>query len=106
MKKKVAHRTQILRKGRNSFESEASSGVRRLKAPFGHVVEGYERALFLGDFIEAGRVASKADVEIAVCFADLRGFTKYVDALQSKSQDTRVQEFLGAYFQIYPKAVL
>jgi class 3 adenylate cyclase len=77
-----------------------------LKAPFAPVVEGYERALFLGHFIEAGRVPSVTDVEVAVCFADLRGFTKYVDALQSNLQDTRVHQFLGTYFQIYPKAVL
>jgi len=76
------------------------------KFPFAHVVEGYERALFLGPFLEAGRVPSVTDVEIAVCFADLRGFTKYVNALQANWQDRRVQEFLGAYFQIYPRAVL
>lgn len=80
--------------------------ARPLKAPFGNVVEGYERALFLGEFFEAGRVPSISDVEIAACFADLRGFTKYVHALQSSSQDARVQDFLGSYFQIYPKAVL
>jgi class 3 adenylate cyclase len=78
----------------------------RLKAPFANVVQGYERALFLGKFFEAGRIPSIAHVEIAVCFADLRGFTKYVDTLQSKGQDSRVQELLGEYFQIYPKAVL
>jgi class 3 adenylate cyclase len=49
---------------------------------------------------------SVSDIEIAVCFADLRGFTKYVDALQSNSQDSRVHELLGSYFQIYPKAIL
>jgi class 3 adenylate cyclase len=76
------------------------------KLPFAHVVEGYERALFLGPFLESGRVPSVTDVEIAVCFADLRGFTKYVNALQVSSQDRRVQEFLGAYFQIYPRAIL
>jgi class 3 adenylate cyclase len=83
-----------------------SSAINQSKTPFGHVIEGYERALFLGDFIEAGRVPIKADVETAVCFADLRGFTRHVHTLQSKSQDTRIQEFLGAYFQIFPKAVL
>jgi class 3 adenylate cyclase len=76
------------------------------KLPFAHVVAGYERAIFLGSFLESARVPSVTDVEIAVCFADLRGFTKYVNALQANWQDRRVQEFLGAYFQIYPKAVL
>ena len=97
--KNLASRVKA-RKGGDSFADG------RPKASFEYVVEGYERALFLGDFIEAGRVPSKADVEIAVCFADLRGFTKHVHALQSKSQDARVQEFLGAYFQVFPKAVL
>jgi len=82
------------------------SAVVAAKSPFTHVVDGYNRALFLGSFLEAGRVPSVTDVEIAVCFADLRGFTRYVHALQSDGQDSRVQDFLGDYFQIYPKAVL
>jgi class 3 adenylate cyclase len=76
------------------------------KSPFLHVVEGYERSLFLGPFLEAGRVPSIVGVEIAVCFADLRGFTKYVHTLQSNWQDSRAQEFIGAYFRLYPRAVL
>jgi class 3 adenylate cyclase len=76
------------------------------KSPFLHVVEGSERSLFLGPFLEAGRVPSIAGVEIAVCFADLRGFTRYVHALQSNWQDSRAQEFIGAYFRLYPRAVL
>lgn len=77
-----------------------------MKIPFEPIVQGYERTLFLGDFAEAGRVPSIADVEVAACFADLRGFTKYVNSLQSTLQDTRVHQFLGRYFQLYPKAVL
>jgi class 3 adenylate cyclase len=49
---------------------------------------------------------SVSDLEIAVCFADLRGFTTYVDALQSNSQDSRVHELLGSYLQIFPRAIL
>jgi class 3 adenylate cyclase len=85
---------------------EASIPARSTPPPFDHVIEGYERALFLDHFLEAGRVPSVSDLEIAVCFADLRGFTKYVDLLQASSADSRVHEFLGAYFQIYPKAIL
>lgn len=77
-----------------------------MKAPFKHIVTGYEKALFLGSFIDAATVAHTSNAEIAVCFADLRGFTKFVDALQTKSQDTRVHSFLRAYFGIYPKAIL
>jgi class 3 adenylate cyclase len=47
-----------------------------------------------------------SDLDIAVCFADLRGFTRFVDSLQSNSQDSRVHELLGSYFQIYPRAIL
>jgi class 3 adenylate cyclase len=74
--------------------------------PYDHVIQGYERALFLDQFLDSGREPAVSDVEIAVCFADLRGFTKYVAELQSRSADARVHQFLGAYFQIYPKAIL
>ena len=86
--------------------SEAATGERQIPPPFDLVIEGYERALFLDHFLEAGRMPSVSDLEIAVCFADLRGFTTYVDALQSNSQDSRVHELLGSYLQIFPRAIL
>ncbi len=76
------------------------------RPPLDIVIEGYERALFLDDFLEAGRMPSVSDIEIAACFADLRGFTKYIDDLQSNSQESRAHEVLSSYFQIYPKAIL
>jgi len=45
-------------------------------------------------------------VEVAVCFADLRGFTQYVHQLQKDGQDNKVQNFLRDYFGIYPMSVL
>lgn len=83
-----------------------TASQRPARSSFEIVIEGYERALFLGHFLEAGRTPSVSHVEIAVCFADLRGFTRYVDALQAKFQDSRVHELLGSYFQIYPRAIL
>ncbi len=92
--------------GRIAAGEETIATRRPIPPPFDHVIEGYERALFLGRFLDAGIVPAVSDIEIAVCFADLRGFTRYVDALQSSSQDSRVHEFLGSYFQVYPKAIL
>ena len=69
-------------------------------------MKGYERTLFLGDFADSGRFPKMIDVEVAVCFTDLRGFTKYVHSLQKDGQDNRVQHFLRDYFQIYPQEVL
>src|SRR2546428_483375 len=94
------HRKQVMRIRGTASKGGRSVTVGESKSPFAHVVEGYERSLFLGPFLEAGRVPSVADVEIAACFADLRGFTKYVHAVQSNWQDRRVQEFLVAYFRL------
>lgn len=74
--------------------------------PFSIAYEGFERSLFLGSFADAGRAPRITDVEVAVCFADLRGFTNYVHSLQKVGQDNRVQHFLREYFTIYPRAVL
>jgi class 3 adenylate cyclase len=73
---------------------------------FGNVMRGYQRTLLLGPFADSGRSPKMADVEVAVCFADLRGFTQYVHLLQKDGQDNKVQHFLKDYFQIYPRAVL
>lgn len=73
---------------------------------FGHVLRGYKRSLLLGTFVDAGRAPKMIDVEVAVCFADLRGFTNYVHRLQKDGQDNKVQHFLKDYFEIYPAAVL
>jgi class 3 adenylate cyclase len=73
---------------------------------FQMVVEGYERTLFLRSFADAGRAPVMSDVDVAVCFADLRGFTDYVHKLQMIGQDNRVQRFLSSYFTIYTRAIL
>jgi class 3 adenylate cyclase len=83
----------------------APNGGRRGDA-WGNVLRGYRRVLFLGTFAEAGRSPKILDVEVAVCFADLRGFTDYVHRLQKDGQDNKVQHFLRDYFQIYPQGVL
>lgn len=79
---------------------------RQALAPFDHVIQGYERSLFLDHFLEAGRVPKVSHVEVAVCFADLRGFTKFVEHLEGKPDASRVVELLVSYFRIYPKAIL
>jgi class 3 adenylate cyclase len=73
---------------------------------WGNVLRGYGRTMRLGVFADSGRTPKITDVEVAVCFADLRGFTKYVHALQKDGQDNRVQLFLKSYFRIYPQSVL
>lgn len=73
---------------------------------FGQVMDGYERALLLKGFADSGRAPKMTDVEVAVCFADLRGFTQYVHQLQKDGQDNKVQNFLKDYFGIYPMSVL
>src|ERR1039458_8405896 len=93
-------------RGRAAVKNDGTDSEPPIPPPFDVVVEGYQRALFLDHFLEAGRTPAISDLEIAVCFADLRGFVMQVDSLQSNSQDSRVHELIGSYFQIYPKAIL
>lgn len=99
-------RSQLPKNKPTGKRRKVSGSVGPAKIPFEPIVEGYRRTLFLGQFAEAGRLPSIEDVDVAVCFADLRGFTKYVDAHQSSLQDSRVHQLLGGYFQLYPKAIL
>ena len=80
--------------------------VRVKSESFGAVMRGYRRSLGLGAFADAGRAPKISDVEVVICFADLRGFTQYVHELQKNGQDNKVQNFLHAYYDVYPKAVL
>jgi class 3 adenylate cyclase len=47
-----------------------------------------------------------SDVEIAVCFFDIRGFTRYCNRLQERSLDTRIQNFLREFLAIFSLSVL
>ncbi len=80
--------------------------VPRYLDSWGNVKRGYKRTLDLMEFANSGRAPVTTDVEIAVCFADLRGFTDYVHSLQKISQDNRVNSFLRDYYEIYPRAIL
>jgi hypothetical protein len=70
------------------------------------VLRGFQRTLELGTFADAGRLPKISDVEVVICFADLRGFTQYVHELQKNGQDNKVQNFLQDYLPIYSEAVL
>jgi class 3 adenylate cyclase len=100
-KMKTKPSTEERKRARKRSQGKGDTGDR-----FTIVRTGYKRALLLGSFIDAGRAPKMVDVEVAVCFADLRGFTNYVHRLQKDGQDNKVQHFLRSYFQIYPEAVL
>ncbi len=110
-KRSIKTKTKATRTTKNKLKIPFLTGIEKaIKTLPTHdcqnVVSGFERSLFLKSFADAGRSPTMTDVEIAVCFSDLRGFTKYVNALQSKSLDNRVHHFLRSYFAIYPEAVL
>ena len=76
------------------------------KDPWRLVRKNFDRYTSLGSFADISQPPKITDVEIAVCFADIRGFTNYCNALQQMSLDSKIQNFLRDYFQIYPTAVL
>jgi len=85
---------------------EVKAAIPKYADDFDNVMRGYERTLCLGSFADSGRPPNVTDVDVVVCFADLRGFTEYVHKLQKGSQDYKVQHFLRDYLRIYPRAVL
>ncbi len=76
------------------------------KDPWSLVERNHYRCLRLGQFFDIAYPPKVSDVEIVVCFADLRGFTAYCHALQKVSLDNRIQNFLKDYFKIYSLSVL
>lgn len=74
--------------------------------PWRLIERNHARCLRLGQFFDIAYPPQVTDVEIAVCFADLRGFTTYCHTLQKVSLDNRIQNFLKDYFKIYSLAVL
>jgi len=73
---------------------------------FSDALKTVRRVALLGDFGDMARRPTISDVEIIVCFADIRGFTRYCNRLQQKSLDNRIQNFLKDYLEIYSLAVL
>ena len=74
-----------------------------------HVERNHGRCVRLGQFFDIAYPPKVTDVEIVVCFADLRGFTSYCHTLQKTSLDNRIQNFLKDYldyFSIYSLSVL
>ena len=76
------------------------------KDPWCLVERNHSRVMRLGQFADIACSPEITDVEIAVCFADLRGFTNYCHTLQKASRDNCIQMFLKDYFRIYAHAVL
>jgi class 3 adenylate cyclase len=72
---------------------------------FGEAVRGFERALELQAFAELGRRPGVRPAWVVVCFADIRGFTKFVEQTQ-RTASNRAAEFLRDFFSIFPRAVL
>lgn len=70
------------------------------------VLRNHERFIRLGSFGDIAQTPTISDVEIIVCFADIRGFTNYCHQLQKKSLDSRIQNFLRDYFKIFSISVL
>lgn len=70
------------------------------------VERNHGRCVRLGQFFDIAYPPKVTDVEIVVCFADLRGFTSYCHTLQKTSLDNRIQNFLKDYFSIYSLSVL
>ena len=71
-----------------------------------HVERNHGRCVRLGQFFDIAYPPKVTDVEVVVCFADLRGFTSYCHTLQKTSLDNRIQNFLKDYFSIYSLSVL
>lgn len=74
--------------------------------PWESVERNHRRFVQLGDFFQVARPPRISDVEIVVCFSDIRGFTAYCNELQKHSQDQRIQNFLKRYLEIYSFSVL
>lgn len=70
------------------------------------LVRGHDRCVRLGDFFDIARAPTISDVEIAVVFCDIRGFTSYCNRLQQRSLDSRIQNFLKDFLRIFSIAVL
>lgn len=94
----------------------ASSGKKRKASPLSEpsvakdewtaVSRNYYRCAKLGQYFDISFEPKISDVEVMVCFSDLRGFIAYCKKLQEKSLDSRIHNFLRAYFSIYGLAVL
>ena len=72
---------------------------------FSDIVQGFERALKLGSVAELSRTPTITMMEIIACFADIRGFTKFVQDSQNRASNL-IADFLPGYFSIFSKAVL
>lgn len=74
--------------------------------PWGLVLRNYLRCVHLGAFFDIARKPTIRNVDIIVCFTDIRGFTDYCKNLQGRSLNAALESFLTQYFQIYPVALL
>ncbi|HXQ72997.1 MAG TPA: FCD domain-containing protein [Pyrinomonadaceae bacterium] len=72
---------------------------------FSDIVKGFDRALKLGTVAELSRRPTITMMDVIACFADIRGFTKFVQESQNRAS-TLVADFLPDYFSIFSKAVL
>ena len=89
----------------------AKKGERQIRKPqpqdlWSQIERNHGRCVRLGQFFDIAYPPKVTDVEVVVCFADLRGFTSYCHALQKASLDNRIQNFLKDYFSIYSLSVL
>lgn len=65
-----------------------------------------DRLLTFGQFLSCSFEPKISDVEIIVCFADLRGFTQYCHTLQAEMQDRKIQNFLRSYVRIFNEGLM
>jgi class 3 adenylate cyclase len=96
--------------GKNGFPNRKLAAhaqqIQNETDPWAFVVRNFERFSRLKDFSNIARSPAVSDVEVIVCFADIRGFTAYCNKLQKNSLDNRIHNFLKQYLEIYGYAVL
>lgn len=83
-------------------DQEAVDYEARLKAN----LEVTSKLMSFGKFLSASIEPKISHSEVIVCFADIRGFTRYCKNLQEDDHDSKIQNFLKQYFSIFVEALM
>lgn len=70
------------------------------------VRRNHDRCVTLGHLFDIAQPPAINDVEIIVCFCDIRGFTQYCNDLQQRSLDNRIQNFLKRFTRLFSLCIM
>jgi hypoxanthine phosphoribosyltransferase/class 3 adenylate cyclase len=80
-------------------------GQKYLISPQQRALQIMERLSNIGIFAQTNLEPATSHKEVIACYSDIRGFTKYCDALQARRQDAKIHDFTSDFFPLFYHAL-